>query len=115
MILRRPRERKAQPKARGPLAAGRRGQAGARNEKRLGSPEGSSKPGGIDIGRLLLHAGKLAAGALITAAAIWLGIRAYCHATSAEYFAVDDVTVTGAARLDEQAVLETAGFTRGMN
>jgi cell division protein FtsQ len=102
-------------KARGPRAAGPRGRAGVRNEKLEKVPDDSRKTPGIGIGRLLLHAGKLAAGALITAVAIWGGILVYDHATSAEYFAVDDVTVTGAVRLTEVVVFETAGFTRGMN
>ncbi len=64
---------------------------------------------------LLQHVGKLTAGAVITAAAIWGGMRVWGYATSAEYFAVDDVIVAGASRLTEREVLETAGFTPGMN
>jgi cell division protein FtsQ len=115
MILRRPREHGTKPKAREPRAAGSHERNRARNGRREAPPEEPGKVGGLRVGRVLLHAGKLAAGALITAAAIWGGIRAYGHATSAAYFAVDDVAVTGASRLDEQAVLETAGFARGMN
>lgn len=94
---------------------GGRGHKRARNEKR---PPGAKATAGRVAGRIarvLLSTGRLLAVAVVSGLVIWSGVLAYGHATSAEYFAVEDATVTGASRLERGEVLETAGFAAGMN
>jgi cell division protein FtsQ len=115
MRLRRPREGAERSQREGRKAAARRVLKGGRNEKRQPPAEETGRPSAGRIVAVLRGAAKLIVLAAATAAAIWGGLLAYGHATSAEYFAVDDVAVEGARRLTREEVLATAGFVAGMN
>jgi len=92
-----------------------RGPARTRNQKRLAVPPVSGGRARQRIARVALGTGKLLAAVIVSGAAVWGGVLAYDHATSAEYFAVDDVRVAGASRLEIGEVLAAAGFSVGMN
>ena len=53
--------------------------------------------------------------AALTAAVVLLGIAAYRHATSADYFRLKAVDVSGNDRLSDEDILATAGLSLGAN
>jgi len=67
------------------------------------------------IRRLLLGVVKLIAAGLIAGLCVWGGVLAYRHATTAQYFAVDDIEIEGNKRLGETEILAAGRVERGMN
>jgi cell division protein FtsQ len=67
------------------------------------------------IKRVLLGVVKLLVAGLVTGLAVWGGVLAYEHATSADYFAVDEIRIDGNKRLSQTEVLAVAQVEHGMN
>ena len=53
--------------------------------------------------------------AALTAGVVFLGIGAYRHATSADYFRLTEAKISGNERLSDEEILATAGLSIGIN
>jgi cell division protein FtsQ len=58
---------------------------------------------------------RICAAVVATGLTMWAGASAYQKATTAEYFAVTEIHVSGNARLSESEVVRAAGIERGVN
>lgn len=111
-IFRRKR-RIARPRAGPSLPPNRRRKRAADDNRRRGSAK--PKRDRKRLRRVLLALVKLFVAGAITGLAVWGGIMAYRHATTAAYFAVDTIEIEGATRLSEAEILAAAGVEPGMN
>jgi len=65
--------------------------------------------------RVVLGVVKLFVAGLVTGLCVWGGVLAYRHATSADYFAVDEIALAGNERLCETEVFAVGKVALGMN
>lgn len=65
--------------------------------------------------RYLVAAARLIVAVGITGLTVWGGVLAYRHATTSDYFAVDELQVEGGQRLTPEEVAEFAGVAVAMN
>ena len=75
-----------------------------------------SDNGGEKKGRRFLRAAlRVVASMVLTVATLLAGFAAYKHATTSDYFAVNDFQIKGMRRLSEDDVLKAAGIGKGTN
>jgi cell division protein FtsQ len=65
--------------------------------------------------RIVLGAVKLFVAGVLTGLAVWGGVQGYRHATTSDYFAVDDIRVDGNKQLSRTEVLAAGRIEAGMN
>lgn len=99
---------------RAPAAGGNRRRGGG---EEAGAPraEAKAEAGRGGRGRPLRTALRLAFALAATGLVMWGVVAAYGHATTAEYFAVNEIRVSGGSRLTESEVVRISGVERGQN
>jgi cell division protein FtsQ len=107
-VFRRENKRK---KPRRTAARNRRSERRARSTARFGDAVGTLRRG-LRVAAVLARLGGVVAAAAV---AVWGGYRAYLHATTADYFAVERIEIEGARRLADAEVLAAGGLEVGTN
>ncbi|MFO8071891.1 MAG: FtsQ-type POTRA domain-containing protein [Polyangia bacterium] len=89
----------------------RRSDGRARSTARFGDA-GDTLRRGLSVAAVLAKLGGVVAAAAV---AVWGGYRAYLHATTADYFAVERIEIEGERRLTDAEVLAAGGLEVGTN